>query len=243
MRKPGTQEAEAWINAKGREDGRGGRPLGDEWVVRRGQSRGADGVAGSAVTVATCGSWGREKPCATLERFSVGRRLSKMGSVIASVAAPRRGSTNRDVREKGCTPMRRQSPLVLVVDDEPHIVNVLTMKLRGAGYDVVTAEDGEQAYELALEQLPDLVITDYQMPFLSGLEFAQRLRLAESTSVTPVLMLTARGFTIAAEALAKTNIQAVLSKPFSPRDVASRVEALLEQGPSGGRIHVEATNA
>ena len=139
--------------------------------------------------------------------------------------------------------MRRQSPLVLVVDDEPHIVNVLTMKLRGAGYDVVTAEDGEQAYELALEQLPDLVITDYQMPFLSGLEFAQRLRLAESTSVTPVLMLTARGFTIAAEALAKTNIQAVLSKPFSPRDVASRVEALLEQGPSGGRIHVEATNA
>ena len=139
--------------------------------------------------------------------------------------------------------MNRQSPLVLVVDDEPHIVNVLTMKLRGAGYAVVTAEDGEQAYELAVEQLPDLVITDYQMPFLSGLEFAQRLRVGQMTSMTPVLMLTARGFTIPPEALAKTNIQAVLSKPFSPRDVASRVQQLLEPRPAGGRIHVEATNA
>ncbi|MEX2544242.1 MAG: response regulator [Phycisphaeraceae bacterium] len=139
--------------------------------------------------------------------------------------------------------MSRQIPLVLVVDDESHIVNVLAMKLKQAGYAVVTAEDGEQALELALAQGPDLVITDYQMPFLSGLELAQRLREGGLTSATPVLMLTARGFTIPPEALAQTNIRAVLSKPFSPRDVASRVEALLPPAGEGRRIHVEATNA
>ncbi|MEX1016471.1 MAG: response regulator [Phycisphaeraceae bacterium] len=125
--------------------------------------------------------------------------------------------------------MNEQAPLILVVDDESHIVHVVTLKLQNAGYRVITAEDGEEALALALEQRPSLVITDYQMPFLSGLELCQQLKRDERTSQTPALMLTARGFSLGRDVLEQTNIASVLSKPFSPREVLTRVQELLGQ--------------
>jgi DNA-binding response OmpR family regulator len=104
---------------------------------------------------------------------------------------------------------------------------VVTHKLRHAGYDVITAEDGQEALELALARRPDLVITDYQMPYLSGLELCRRLKDHAPTSATPALMLTAHGFGMATEELERTNIAAVLSKPFSPREVLARVQDLI----------------
>lgn len=129
----------------------------------------------------------------------------------------------------------RDRSLILVVDDESHIVHVVSLKLQNAGYRVLTAEDGEEALALALEQRPDLVITDYQMPFLSGLELCQRLKRDERTCDTPALMLTARGFSLGDDVLAETNIASVLSKPFSPREVLARVQSLL-----GGQTSAEA---
>ncbi len=123
--------------------------------------------------------------------------------------------------------MIREKPLVLVVDDEVHILHVVSLKLTNAGYTVLTAEDGEQAYDLALEQQPDLVITDFQMPYMTGLELCQKLKEHELTRATPALMLTARGFSLPAEALEQTNIAGVLSKPFSPREVLARVQELI----------------
>ena len=82
---------------------------------------------------------------------------------------------------------------VLVVDDEVHILHVVSLKLRNAGYDVVTAQDGSEALELAQMELPDLIITDYQMPHLSGLELCQRLKQIPATSKIPAVMLTAHG--------------------------------------------------
>ena len=61
-------------------------------------------------------------------------------------------------------PPKRTKPLLLIVDDETHIVNVLKLKLAKAGYDVVTAEDGEEGFEMAVKHQPDMVITDYQIP-------------------------------------------------------------------------------
>ncbi len=116
---------------------------------------------------------------------------------------------------------------ILVCDDEPHIVHVVSTKLRNAGYDVITASDGEEAFELAREKRPDLLITDYQMPCLSGLELCAKLRTDEATKAMPVIMLTARGFSLSLEELAKTNIRQVLPKPFSPREVLSIVESAL----------------
>jgi len=125
--------------------------------------------------------------------------------------------------------MRRGKPLVLVIDDETHIVHVVHLKLTHAGYDVMTAEDGEEGLELALTHQPDLIITDYQMPFLTGLELCQRLKEHEPTCNTPALMLTARGANIQQEQLDRTNIAAVIKKPFSPREILLRVQELLDQ--------------
>ncbi len=127
--------------------------------------------------------------------------------------------------------MKRLQPLILVVDDETHILHVVTLKLANAGYDVITAEDGEEGLALAIEHQPDLVITDYQMPYLTGLELCQRLKQHEQTSGTPALMLTARGASLANDDLEKTNIAGVISKPFSPREVLDRVRELVAQPP------------
>lgn len=118
---------------------------------------------------------------------------------------------------------------ILVVDDEAHIVHVVALKLRNAGYVVVTASDGEEALELALNELPDLVITDLQMPYLSGLQLCEKLRESKELASVPAMMLTARGYSIAEEDLARTNIRTVLSKPFSPREVLERTKELLAE--------------
>lgn len=122
---------------------------------------------------------------------------------------------------------RESRPLILVADDEAHIVHVVTLKLRNAGYDVITAADGQEALELAQQKQPDLVITDYQMPLLSGLELCAQLRAEPETADIPALMLTARGFSLNEEDLARTNIADVISKPFSPREILTRVQDLL----------------
>lgn len=123
--------------------------------------------------------------------------------------------------------MTRDKPLILAVDDETHILHVVSLKLRNAGYDVITAEDGEEALALALERRPDLIITDFQMPFMTGLELCIQLKQQPATAQLPALMLTARGFNLGEEDMARTNIAAVLSKPFSPREVLGRVHELI----------------
>ena len=123
--------------------------------------------------------------------------------------------------------MQREQPLILVVDDEMHILHVVKMKLVNAGYDVITAEDGEQAFEMAMEHRPDMVITDYQMPYMTGLELCLKLKEQEQTRATPALMLTARGLSLPQTYLDQTNINGVISKPFSPREILAHVEQLL----------------
>ncbi len=118
---------------------------------------------------------------------------------------------------------------ILVADDEAHILHVVSMKLRNAGYEVTTAMDGEEALELCKSEIPDLVITDYQMPIMSGVEFCKALRGCDGTRDIPAIMLTARGFDIEPEEMAEAGIAAVLSKPFSPREVRQKVEELLRQ--------------
>lgn len=116
---------------------------------------------------------------------------------------------------------------ILIADDETHILNVLSIKLKNAGYSVITAEDGAEAYGLACTQKPDLVITDYQMPKLSGLELCSKLTCEPATSDVSAILLTARGFSLSEEDMRLGNIREVITKPFSPRKVLSRVRELL----------------
>jgi len=123
--------------------------------------------------------------------------------------------------------MDRDKPLILVVDDETHILHVVGLKLSNAGYEIITAEDGEEGMDMAVEHQPDLVITDFQMPFMTGLELSIALKEHEVTCETPALMLTARGFSLTDDQLSQTNIRGVISKPFSPREILDQVAALV----------------
>lgn len=120
------------------------------------------------------------------------------------------------------------SKRILVADDEAHILHVVSMKLRNGGFEVITAVDGEEALELAKAEKPDLVITDYQMPIMTGLDFLKGLRGCEDLRTIPAVMLTARGFDIEPEEMAAAGISAVLAKPFSPREILEKVNELLQ---------------
>ena len=117
----------------------------------------------------------------------------------------------------------------LIVDDEFHIVQVVSIKLKNNGYEVATAENGSIAYDLACEYRPDIIVTDYQMPVLTGVQLVEKLRDNPETAQIPVIMLTARGFAVEEETQEKLRIAACLSKPFSPREVLQVVEEVLSQ--------------
>lgn len=116
---------------------------------------------------------------------------------------------------------------VLVADDEAHILHIVSMKLRNAGFDVITAVDGEEAMELVIAERPDLLITDNQMPYLTGLELCKKLRQSGLATDLPVIMLTARGHDLDSADIAAAGISDVLAKPFSPREVLQKVAQLL----------------
>ena len=116
---------------------------------------------------------------------------------------------------------------VLVVDDEIHIVHVVAIKLRNNGYEVITAANGDEAFELVCEEKPDIIVTDFQMPIMTGLELVEKLRRSEATKDIPVIMLTARGFAIEDEQKQDLQISEFVSKPFSPRDLLRSIEDIL----------------
>jgi two-component system, OmpR family, alkaline phosphatase synthesis response regulator PhoP len=116
---------------------------------------------------------------------------------------------------------------ILIADDEAHIIHVVQIKLRNGGFNVVTAMDGQEALDLAASIKPCMLITDLQMPLLSGLEVAASLRGNDETRDIPVILLTAKGFEVKDRATSDTNIKMVMTKPFSPRDLLMRVNEIL----------------
>ena len=117
---------------------------------------------------------------------------------------------------------------ILVADDESHILNVVSLKLRNAGFRVLTAADGQIALDIATNERPDLLITDYHMPHLSGLELCRRMKQNLTTAQIPSIMLTARGYHLDPRDTEESGIVRMLSKPFSPRQLLATVNELLE---------------
>jgi len=116
---------------------------------------------------------------------------------------------------------------VLVVDDEIHIVHVVAIKLRNNGYEVISADNGIQAFELACEEMPDVIVTDFQMPGMTGLQLVEKLRQCEQTRDIPVILLTARNFVISQQQQKELQISQCLSKPFSPKELLANIEDIL----------------
>lgn len=117
---------------------------------------------------------------------------------------------------------------VLIADDEVYIRLILDINLKAKNLNVVTCRDGQEAFETAVRVMPDLVVTDLQMPFMDGLQLAQALHQLPETAEIPLLMLTARGHLLSDAEKQNTNIHAIMEKPFSPREFMRRVEELLD---------------
>lgn len=128
-------------------------------------------------------------------------------------------------------------PLILLADDEPHITHIISHKLKRAGMDVIVVEDGEMALKAAIEHRPDAIVTDLQMPYLSGIEFAEQLSKNEECKHIPIILLTARGYAVAEELKNLPSIKKMLSKPFSAKNLLQDISELLglDDTDRGGR--------
>jgi len=122
------------------------------------------------------------------------------------------------------------SPRVLIVDDESHIVRVLSLILTRQGYEVQVADNGLTAWDLAVQTPPDLVIADQQMPGLTGIELATRLKAQTQTENVPVMIVTARQLHPNPDDARETNVTEILPKPFSPKRLIAHVVELI--GPA-----------
>jgi len=125
-----------------------------------------------------------------------------------------------------------RSQLILVVDDEPALVDVVTYNLRQAGFETVVAGDGREALRAAENHRPDLVILDLMLPELDGLTVCRALR--ERDPVLPVIMLTARDGELDRVLGLETGADDYLTKPFSPRELVARVRAVLRRAAREG---------
>ncbi|MCC6228352.1 MAG: response regulator [Phycisphaerales bacterium] len=121
---------------------------------------------------------------------------------------------------------------VLIADDEHHIRHMVAAKLRSSGFEVTEARDGAEALDLSREIRPDIVVSDFQMPQMSGLEFCTALT-AEQPGVR-IIMLTARGHVLSPEQMRGANIRRMMSKPFSASKLVECVRELLSSGESAG---------
>ena len=116
---------------------------------------------------------------------------------------------------------------VLVVDDEQSIVTLLKYNLQQAGYDVVTAMDGEEGLNLALTANPDVILLDLMLPKKDGMDVCKELR--QQKVLTPILMLTAKDDEFDKVLGLELGADDYMTKPFSPREVIARIKAVLRR--------------
>ncbi len=118
---------------------------------------------------------------------------------------------------------------VLIVEDEPEIREMLNFSLTRAGFSVSEAETSEMALQRLDANLPDILVVDWMLPGMSGVELAKRLRRDELTRALPLLMLTARNEESDILKSFESGIDDYMSKPFSPKELVARIKALLRR--------------
>ena len=118
---------------------------------------------------------------------------------------------------------------ILVVDDEIYIVHILDFSLGMEGYEVVTALDGEEGLQKAIEFKPDLIVLDIMMPKMDGYETCKALKADERTKSIPVILLSAKGRNVDMQTGYDVGADEYITKPFSPRKLVDRINAMLGQ--------------
>ncbi len=120
-------------------------------------------------------------------------------------------------------------PTVLIVEDEPAQREVLAYNLEAEGYDILRAEDGEEALLVISEQSPDVIVLDWMMPKLSGIEVCRQLKVKPSTREIPVIMLSARSEEVDKVRGLETGADDYITKPYSVRELMARVRTQLRR--------------
>ncbi|NBX00493.1 MAG: phosphate regulon transcriptional regulatory protein PhoB [Methylophilaceae bacterium] len=118
---------------------------------------------------------------------------------------------------------------ILIVEDEPAIQELLALNLTQAGHNPIRALSVEQAQMLMRDALPDLIILDWMLPGMSGIEFARKLKGDELTKIIPIIMLTARGEEVDKIRGLEVGADDYVTKPFSPRELNARIKAVLRR--------------
>jgi DNA-binding response OmpR family regulator len=131
-----------------------------------------------------------------------------------------------------------RKPLVLIADDDPDILMLISLTLERDGYEVVVARDGLSAYEAALERVPHLVVLDLMMPGIDGCEVTRRLRAEDSTKDVPIVIVTAFAEESQAAKALEAGADAYMKKPFSPRDLLAKTASLLLERRPRSRLAV-----
>ncbi|WP_340116435.1 phosphate regulon transcriptional regulator PhoB [Pelagibius sp. 7325] len=120
-------------------------------------------------------------------------------------------------------------PLVLIVEDQEALVTMLRYNLEGAGFRANTAGDGEEALVAAAEEVPDLILLDWMLPLMSGIEVCRQLRSKAETKRVPIIMLTARGEETDKLRGLDSGCDDYITKPFSPAELIARINAVLRR--------------
>ena len=118
---------------------------------------------------------------------------------------------------------------ILIVDDEKDILEFLTYNLKKKGYDVITANNGQEGLELAKKNCPDLILLDVMMPEMDGIEVCQRIRKISNIATTYILFLTARSEDYSELAGFDAGADDYITKPIKPKLLISRIEAFLRR--------------
>ena len=121
----------------------------------------------------------------------------------------------------------REQPVILAADDDEDILALVAFRLERSGYTVLQARDGQEAFELARSEKPDLAVLDVMMPKLDGFELTRRLRAEEATSRMPIILLTARAQDADVQQGFDAGADDYIRKPFSPNELRARVQAIL----------------
>ena len=118
---------------------------------------------------------------------------------------------------------------ILIADDEPNQLELMSYNLKKAGFSIIRSENGEDALIKVEDLRPDLVILDWMMPFLSGVEVCRKLRSQASTRQIPIIMLSARGEEGDRTLGLDIGADDYITKPFSPKELISRIKAILRR--------------
>ena len=118
---------------------------------------------------------------------------------------------------------------ILIAEDERDIRDLITFTLRFAGHEVIAAVNGEEAYRLAKETLPDVILMDVRMPKMTGYESCKALKAEKSTQNIPVVFLSAKGQETEVQRGLESGAVEYILKPFSPDQLTERVQAILSK--------------